>query len=116
MSENKMRSKKEILRGIFNKLDDENISINIYNLVIVLTDIRDILNEWMSKGGDVHRVAEEVIKDAAIKVGDEIVCEHCGELMPASDIYYVLEAGHKKKIEHVCKNCISFVDKLKKED
>ena len=107
MSKNKMRSKEEILGNISSESD-------YIDIAEALLDIRDILNERMSKGVEVHRVAEEVIKDAAIKVGDGIVCEYCGELMPASDIYYVQKAG-REKIKHVCKNCISFVEKLKKE-
>jgi len=89
MKENKMRSKESIMGTT---MSDDVSSIQT-SILEALLDIRDILNERMSKGAEVHRVAEEVIKDAAIKLGYEIVCEYCGELMPASDIYYVQKAG-----------------------
>jgi len=42
----------------------------------------------------------------------ETWCDSCGKLVPEEDIYYVTGAG-KQKVERVCKNCLSFVKKLR---
>jgi len=52
---------------------------------------------------------EEKIKAIEKK---EVRCDSCGKLVPVNDIYFVRKVG-SKRIENVCKNCISFVKKIK---
>ena len=44
----------------------------------------------------------------------EVWCDSCGKLVSVKDIYLIRKVG-SKRIENICKNCISFVNKIKGE-